>query len=268
VELRAAAKNGRRFREAFSRGLAFIIVSADNIEHASEQIQDLCSPYLPRIIVLRLLDEDTNIFIGKLVKTLDAIFGLPSKKFEELPSRIGDVTPIDIIVAETDRTYRNFIEEMLQSTYLMNIAKEVSPKESEDHIALKVLSVKYLVEKAGTKPDGIICNYPFNEKVIADLYVKSEGTAIEVETLFGTGPSPILKILESVRKYMNVYEVRKILIVLGSWAVALHLGDLYYAEHLLRKELERQVKILIPDLERKTLKSLDEVISQLRNLLQ
>ncbi len=104
----------------------------------------------------------------------------------------------------------------------------------------------------GVKPDDIICNCKLNG-VIAGLYVEDQSLAIEVETLFEAGPAPLLKILGKARKYVDVNGVKEIWIIVRDWAAALHLGDLYHAEHLLRKELGRQIKVLVPNLKDRTL---------------
>ncbi|ASJ11101.1 hypothetical protein A3L12_07210 [Thermococcus sp. P6] len=251
----------RRFREAFSRGLGFIIVTAEDVESASKKIRDLCRPYSPRMVELNLSDEDAREFAIRLGKALQAIFGLPAESFEG-SLNMENVAAGDLIMSRADRAYRDFVEEMLQSPYIANVERDVSPKESEDHVALKVLSVKHLVEE-GVKLETITCNRSFPNRVIADLYVEDRGLAIEAETLFGTGPAPILKIFNSVRKYKGVEEIKEIWVVVHNWAAALHLGDLYHAEQLLRKELRKEVRIFVPSLKERALKPLDEIVAHL-----
>jgi hypothetical protein len=57
--------------------------------------------------------------------------------------------------------------------------------------------------------------------------------------------------------------------VLRNWSATIHLGDLIRLESMLRRELRgKEVKFFIPDVYSKTLRALDDVASELRELLK
>ncbi|MEM4863459.1 MAG: hypothetical protein QW706_09830, partial [Candidatus Nezhaarchaeales archaeon] len=122
------------------------------------------------------------------------------------------------------------------------------------------------------KLEDIFCTYKVGDEIVADIYVRDKALAIEIETMLGTAPAPLLKIFESVRKYIEPpLPVNEIWVIVPNWPAILHLGDLFWAENILRKELmqsdknkkgsaPKEVKFLIPDIYRKSLVAIDDVI--------
>jgi len=252
---------GRRLREAFSQGLGFLIILTDNIETTETTIRDLCKPYKPRIISLYLTTPISSSTFARASMLVNLVFGIPQ---DELKFR-----SIDEIISLADRAYREFIEDILLSNYITYVKRDVSEHESEDHIAMKALAIKYLHEKENVKLEDIKCTYEVGEGVIADVYVESKNIAIECETLLGTAPSPLLKILESARKYLERKlnkQVREIWIIVRNWSAMLHLGDLYWIENMLKKEFKPEninIKFFVPNIYTKSLTPLSEIAKKL-----
>lgn len=169
------------------------------------------------------------------------------------------------MVAMIDRTYREFQNELLLSNYIAYVRRDISERESEDHIAMKTLAIKYISEKFGLKPEGVTCTCEVGKEVIADLYVQEKALAVECETEFGTTPAPLLKIFESVRKYMDrplTNPVNEVWVIVRNWSAILHLGDLIWAEGILKEELKKKdvkVKFFTPDIHGKSLKLLSDI---------
>jgi hypothetical protein len=252
----------RRLRETFSQGLGFLIVLASDVLGAEEQLRKSSSPYFPKIISLREVPPEDRA-LGRLVKAVRCCFGLP---LERLP-----LQQLDAVVAAADRAYRDFVRELLQSEHAALVRRDVGERESEDHVAMKALVVKVLKE-SGVEPEKVYCTQPVCGNV-ADIYVSERGLAVECETLLGAAPAPHLKVLESVRKYRDCQEVKEkvkeVWVVLRNWPAAIHLGDLIRLESMLRRELRgKEVKFFIPDVYSKTLRALDDVASELRELLK
>jgi hypothetical protein len=247
----------RRLREAFSQGLGFLIVLANDVPRAEELLRRLSSPYVPKVISLREVPPEDQV-LERLVKVVRCCFGLPLVK---LPLR-----QLDAVVAEADRAYRDFVRELLQGEHAALVGRDVGERESEDHVAMKALVVKVLRE-SGVEPEKVYCTHSVCGNV-ADIYVSERGLAVECETLLGAAPAPHLKVLESVRKCRDCQEVKEVWIVLRNWSATIHLGDLIRLESMLRRELRgKEVKFFIPDVYSKTLRALDDVASELRELL-
>ncbi|MEM1990699.1 MAG: hypothetical protein QW782_08745 [Candidatus Bathyarchaeia archaeon] len=268
----------RRLQEAFSQGLGFLILIANDVSRAKESIENLCKPYMARIVDLHVTSELGRV-LNRLAKMLSIGFGIPYKEVcrtEGLKAEDRVVTIIegqpcelpqmDIMVARADRAYRSFLDELLSSNYLAHVRRDVGERESEDHVAMKILAVKDLHERFNVELKDIICTYEVGDEIIADIYVRGKALAIECETMLGTAPAPLLKTFESVRKYIErplKEPVNEIWIIVRNWPAILHLGDLFWAENVLRKELKRhdkKVKFLIPDIYRKSLVAIDDVI--------
>jgi hypothetical protein len=244
----------RRLREAFSQGLGFLIIVSKDVDKTCELIGSLCNPYVPRIFDLHIISSEREV-VERLRGILSAIFGVPLEKL--LPN-------IDVVASGLDRSYRDFIESLMASNYIANVKRSPSERESEDHVAMKVLAVKYLHEREGVKLENILCEHDLSNGITSDVYVEGRALAVECETLFGASPSPLLKIFETVRKYAGKL-VNEVWVVVRNWA-ALHLGDLAWAEKILQKELKQHnktVRFFIPDIYNFSLTPLSEIIAKL-----
>ncbi|MCC6005728.1 MAG: hypothetical protein LM590_15420 [Thermofilum sp.] len=247
----------RRLRETFSQGLGFLIVLASDVLETEGRLRESSSPYVPKIISLREVPPENRV-LERLVKVVRCCFGLPLER--------PPLQQLDAVVAEADRAYRDFVRGLLRSEHAAHVRRDVGERESEDHVAMKALVVKVLRE-SGVEPEEVYCTHPVCNSV-ADIYVRERGLAVECETLLGAAPAPHLKVLESVRKYRDCQEVKEVWIVLRNWSATIHLGDLIRLESMLRRELQgKEVKFLVPDVYSKTLRALDDVASELRELL-
>ncbi len=247
----------RRFKEAFSQGLGFLILIASQIDKVREKVEELCSPYTPRILDIHVTSSGEEVAM-RLKRFLNALFGIPPYE-EERPEFI------DKLISGLDRDYRSFVNELLPSEYVAYVKRSPSERESEDHVAMKVLTVKHLCEELNVQLKDVSCEKEVDVGVVADVYVENKALAIECETLLGTAPAPLLKIFETVRKYANAKDVKDVWVVIRNWPAALHLGNLYWAEKLLQKELSqhgKNVKFFVPNIYQKTLTPLDEIVTK------
>jgi hypothetical protein len=264
----------RRLREAFSQGLGYLIVIAKDVEKTKELIEDLCRPYEPMMIAVRTIQNPELAKI--LARALSEGFGISYRdlcRTEGLKDKITVISEkglqtfpqLDVIVSRADRIYRDFLNEILSSKYLAHVRRDVGERESEDHIAMKILAIKHICEKLNLKPEEIECTCRIGgaeREVVSDVYVKGKALAVECETEFGTAPAPMLKIFESVRKYSGT-PVNEIWVVIRNWSAILHLGDLLWAESVLREELKKEnkkVKFFVPDVYRQSLKPFSSVV--------
>jgi hypothetical protein len=267
----------RRLQEMFSQGLGFLIIISREVDETVAFVKELCKPYIPMIIDIHYIPEPGYV-ATTLAKVLSAGFGMPynevckvegleikDKMTTIVEGKLHEFPQLDIMVARVDRAYRDFLNELLSSNYIAYVKKDVSERESEDHIAMKVLAAKYVYEKFDVKPEKIICTCEVGDKVIADVYVEEKALAVECETMLGAAPAPLLKIFESVRKYVERSKknsVNEIWVIVRNWPAILNLGDLLWAEGILREELKQRdikLKVFVPDIYEKSLKTIDDV---------
>jgi adenylate kinase family enzyme len=250
----------RRLKETFSQGLGFIIVLARDTHETEELIKELCKPYIPKVFSIERIPEE-GFMLERLSKTMSSLFGLPV--------RLERLSKLDTVVAEVDRRYRDFINKLLLSDYMAYVKRDVSARESEDHIALKILAIRVLVEEYGIRPENICCTCPIDENVVPDIYVENRGLVVECETMFEVAPTPLIKIFETVRKYLNLNPskpVNEIWVIIRNWPALIHLGDLIWIESILREEFKRSkknvnVRFFVPDIHRKTIRALDNIVN-------
>jgi len=139
------------------------------------------------------------------------------------------------------------------------------------HVVMKILAIKELNEKYDVKLEKITCTSEVGNGVIADVYVEDRKLAIECETMLGVAPAPLLKIFDSVRKYIEDKQrlskpVEEIWVIARNWPAILHLGDLFWAESILKKELKqynKKVKFFAPEIHRKSLQPIEDIVRAL-----
>ncbi|MBS7610371.1 hypothetical protein KEJ19_07440 [Candidatus Bathyarchaeota archaeon] len=267
----------RRLQEAFSQGLGFLIILAKEVDEAEEFVRELCKPYKARIIAIRTVPE-LNYILSHLARVLSTCFGVPYDevcKIEGLEAKdrittmiegkLQEFPQLDIMVARVDRAYRDLLNELLLGNYLACVRRDVGEHESEDHVAMKILTIKNLHEIFGIKFEKITCTCEVGDKVIADVYVEEKALAVECETILGTAPAPLLKVFESVRKYIErplTKPVNDVWVIVRNWSAILHLGDLLWAEDILKRELKqhnRKVRFFIPHIYGKSLQAIDDI---------
>jgi hypothetical protein len=86
--------------------------------------------------------------------------------------------------------------------------------------------------------------------------------------MFEVAPTPLIKIFESVRKYLGLNPskpVNEIWVIIRNWPALIHLGDLAWIENILREEFKKNkrnvnVRFFVPDIHRGTIRALDDVI--------
>jgi hypothetical protein len=253
-----------RLLETLSQDLGFIVVHApaNMLMKVESDIADLSAPH--KLKVIRIDGYVAKeLELRKLLSMLAELFNI----FATMDAAIPSIASLSRIFAEADRNYKNFIYNALSSRVLAYVRRDVSEEESEDHIAMKTFIIDYLVREFGIKPEDIHVTYKLSEGVVSDVYVENingKKVAIECETLFGTGPAPILKIFESVRKYINSRDkVSEVWLVIRPWNSLLHLGDLIWSETILRNEMKGKgirLKLYTINISKMGLEPLDNVL--------
>ncbi len=249
------------FRELFSQGLGFLVFISQNPVKLREYIELFCKPYKPKIVDLsdleNKIDESHVDLFYRVVKLLWK--GKPEDKpLLFLPD------PSDVI-AQAERDYRDAVDKLLQLGKYLYLVKR-GENESEDHLALKILAIKHLVEVENVDAEKIETEKRLGERVIADLYAGTRGLVVEVETLYGSGSAPLLNLRDSALKYKDVPGINEIWVVLRNLPALLYLGDLWSLRNFLRKYGAVNVEFYVPNLREYKLVPLIEVLNSLKHL--
>jgi hypothetical protein len=127
----------------------------------------------------------------------------------------------------------------------ISATKRHREEESDLHYDIKLFLVKFLAKKMKLRSfDRIKDEIKVEEEydcVYPDIYVKSLSEVYEVETLFGEGNRSIKKIDETIEKYENIEDVRKVNIVLDNLTLLRHINELM-KKKLLHKYLQKKGK--------------------------
>ena len=244
------------FRELFSQSLGFIVVISEDPVKLSNRLKELCFPYMPVIVDM----SSPGVKGGSLLfcNTVKVLWGIRSMGCHPVFS-------VNEVVSNAERRFNDTLREMMALEKYLNLAKR-GVNESEEHFALKVLAFKHLVEVENLDLARIKTEEKVSGQVVADLYVEGRGLAVEVETLYGAGPAPLLNVRDSVLKYRGS-GIREVWVVLRNLPVALYLTDLLRLRKFLREEMRpMQVEFYVPSLEERRLVSLDEIIQRLKTL--
>ena len=242
--------------------LVVVHTSADMLTKIENDIVNLSAPHKLKVIRIDgYIAKEPEL--RKLLSILAELFNISTT----IDIATHSITSLPRVFAEADRSYKNFIYNILRSRVLAYVRRDVSEEESEDHIAMKTFVVDYLVRELSVKPENIHVTYKLVEGVVPDIYVENingRRVAIECETLFGTGPAPTLKIFESVRKYANLRDkIDEVWVVIRPWNALLHLGDLVWCEAILRNEMKDKgirLKLYTINLSKMRLEPLDDIL--------
>ncbi len=247
------------FRELFSQGLGFIVfILPEKVEEdLADLIRRYSSPYRPKIIDLSYIKVDRESAKG-FQEFIRTVWGLDIET---------DIEPIAYapseMLSQAERTYKDTLDTLLRLRQYVQAVRR-GENESEDHLALKILAIKHLVETENINVNMIESEKPIRGlDIIPDLYLGSRGLAVEIETLYGIGTAPLLKIRDSVLKYKDIFDVKEIWIVLRNLPLAIYFDELYTLREELAKTIGKKIEFYTPDLSRLRLKSFSELLQQL-----
>jgi hypothetical protein len=251
-------KYGYAFKELFSQGLCFLLFLSETTDLADLLSKQLAYPYKPKIVDFseHTVDKVSARLFGQIVEIL---WG---KNFEQ---QLAVFHP-DLAISEVQRMYKDTLTELLRlSKYIYPVRR--GQNESDEHLALKILAFKHLVEEEGVKPEEIETEAEIENNAIADIYISKNKMVIEVETLYKAGPAPLLNIRDSVLKYENSNKVSEIRVVLRNFPTALHLKELWKLRKFLNEKMKQKVEFYVPSLSTLKLVSLKDVLHKLKTVM-
>lgn len=189
------------------------------------------------------IDPDTNCI------TVDEHFKLREDKFFDKLEEIMNNVAIFVKESEGD--------------------EEGVSKESQLHYMLKSFMFYYLIHKMNIPKEFVNTEEKLsckNRIVVPDVYDKSRRIAIEVETLYGTWPSPSRKLLNTIKKYEGCISINKVWIVIPPLQSMLYLDQLYN----LSKEFKKynNVELYTINLKAVNLVSIEELAKKLEKIIE
>lgn len=236
-------------RELFSQGLGFIVINSDDPKRFCNELLKAAQPYQPKILLGEPMQD--YAYLSSFLRAVREFWGLFESRWLILhPSHV---------FGELERRYKDAIQELLSMDKYACFVKKSSTQETEDHIALKVLAIKHLVEH-----EGISLNQIETEAQLGGIQpdVYAPGIAIEIETLYGVGPLPLAKIRDTILKYAET-QLNQLWIVLRNFPAQLYAAKLLRLKKILPETIRPKIKFMVPDLDKLKLISLDEILRRL-----
>jgi len=272
-----------RLEETYSEKLGFIIFTVrkeEKFEYLRELLRKINLKTQGRLNIINL---EAKRLPPELIRLSSGMISLekPPIEVKVEVEKIPTLTTFDYMLNETLFKEESLFNKVLEKVKneerglfkeSTNPAKEV---ESPLHFDIKVFLVRYLthkLRKEGKKLSSreevmreIETEKDLSPEVIPDLKVGSE--VYEVETLFGAGEEPDLKINKTVDKYDKIPNIAKVNIIMDNFGFLLHLRELFRKkEHFKNKKFD--VEFYTLDLQNKKLVSLSDFAKELKQCLK
>ncbi|HUV02326.1 MAG TPA: hypothetical protein VMW67_02590 [Desulfobacteria bacterium] len=214
-----------RINELFAQGFGFIIFNKPIYFFPKSHQINIINIKLPKLD-LKLKKSISSMIWGFLnletaeEDTFDCVFEIARKKCKEKL-------------------------EGVEEPYISATKRHREKEESNLHYTIKLFLVKFLAKEMKLKSfDRIKEEIKVEEEhndVYPDIYVKRLLEVYEVETLFGEGNHSIKKIDETIEKYENMGDIRKVNIVLDNLTLLRHINELM-KKKLLHRDLQKKGK--------------------------
>jgi hypothetical protein len=205
----------------------------------------------------------------------DSLFGDRKNAYYRKLSSIGEVVrcnperPYPIV--RTHRSGPESWEHYLLKNFLAKCLVDKPPQELELSRIAREERYKHIeFEKEWWKENQLVA--------VSDVYIESDGVAVEVETLFEEGKyggDPVAKIRdETVEKYRRFeIPIRELWVVLENITMLRHLRELWALRNLYKRQHEEgslsfEVKFFTLDLKSETLFQMEELVKCAREILK
>jgi hypothetical protein len=238
-----------RIEELFSQGLGYIIIHAS--KERLERVKSKLVSYhekIPKLLYLRPKRFETE---DRKFNLVSAVWG-----FVEPMGLTGK--SLDKIFLSCEKIWNNILEDLVKTPKYAWVKGSLEDEEgsegyeSELHYLLKIFIASYFIEKG----KSVETEYELQkQKCIADLFIKEDGLAVEIETLYGTGIYVWRKIERTIEKYGDTNY--KLWIVIPNLQMTLYLKGIINLRNMLKKK-GKLIEFYTVNLKEKKLISLDE----------
>lgn len=253
-----------RFREEsiaqlFSQPFGFLVLHAETkrmkqvityLSSVEEQIPKICM-----VKPKKLATEDK-------LKVIRALWGFV-KPAKETSRNLGEY------FLACENTFWDSFEKLVKTPKYMSVRESVEDEEglegyeSPMHYLTKVFIVKYFIEKLDLEDiqTEVKLTIPNGREVVPDVYIPETKLAVEVETLYGVGMVPWMKLRRTIEKYEN--SGVSVWIVVPNLQLALYLKGIREIAESLKKD-SKPIEFYTLNTRHNELVKLDEYVETLK----
>ena len=263
-----------RLKEHLVEGLSFTVIYVDE-DIAEDTIRFLNAyrgEFGAEIIIIHPRRLPLEQF-EKLAALAWGYTGIPEKQYLGYSGQLQSYNNVFTFFAE--KFYRD-LRKVYRSAVEKGIAEIVKPsksgagQESAEHYLLKVFVAYYFAEKEKVDPGGITVEEPLCGQIVPDVYIRSRGIAVEVETLYGEGPAWPSKLRETIEKYKGCSEVSEVWLVIPPLQASIY--SKYLASMLKRlresRVIQAGIRLLTVNLEDEKFVSIAKMSKQVKDYLK
>jgi hypothetical protein len=262
-----------RLKEHLVEGLSFtvIYVNEDIAEDIIKFLNTYKSEFGAEIIVIR----PRILPLGQFAKLAALTWGYTDIPEKECLDYKGLLNLNSVFTCFAEKFYRD-LRRVYRSAMEKGIVEIVKPsrsgagQESAEHYLLKVFVAYYFVEKEKVGIGDIAVEEPICGQVISDVYIRSHGVTVEVETLYGEGPAWPSKLRETIEKYKGCSEVSEVWLVIPPLQASIY--SKYLASMLKRlresRVIQAGIRLLTVDLEDEKFVSIAKMSKQVKDYLK
>ena len=262
-----------RLKEHLVEGLSFTIIYVD--EDIGEDVIGFLNKFRSEFGADVIVVHPRILPLEQLVKLAALAWGytsIPEKECleRERPLNLNSVFTCfaEKFYRDLRRVYRSAMEKGIVE--IVKASRSGAGQESAEHYLLKVFVAYYFVEKEKVGIGDIAVEEPICGQVISDVYIRSHGMAIEVETLYGEGPAWPSKLRETIEKYKGCSEVSEVWLVIPPLQASIYSKYLASMLKRLRESRVTQagIRLLTVDLEDEKFVSIAKMSKQVKDYLK
>jgi hypothetical protein len=272
-----------RLEETYSERLGFIIFHVRSRERFNTLVNLLREINLKaqgRLNIVKLEARKLSKEVRR--KLIELVSGMlapeeihAAMKVDGVPTISTFDYMINIALFNEDSLFNRVLENIkMEEGGLFKESTKPAEEESSLHFNIKVFLVRYLThilrekgEKLHTREEimrRIETEKELGPEVIADVVIGNE--VYEVETLYGAGEEPDMKINRTIDKYDRI-QIDKVSIVMDNLGFLLHLKDLLSKKKHF-KDKRFKIEFYTLDLKNKRLISLEDFVREYKRLLK
>ena len=262
-----------RLKEHLVEGLSFTVIYVD--EDIGEDVIGFLNKFRSEFGADVIVVRPRILPLEQLVKLAALAWGYMGIPEKECLERERPLNLNSVFTCFAEKFYRD-LRRVYRSAMEKGIVEIVKPsrsgagQESAEHYLLKVFAAYYFAEKEKVGIGDIAVEEPICGQAIPDVYIRSRGTAVEVETLYGEGPAWPSKLRETIEKYKGCSEVSEVWLVIPPLQASIYSK---YLTSMLKRLRESRViqagtRLLTVDLEDEKFVSIAKMSKQVKDYLK
>jgi hypothetical protein len=265
-----------RLRELLVEGLSFTVLYVNETvaDKIVNFVRDHRGEFGAKILIIRPR-ELSQEQLHKLAALSWGYVGIAKKFGGEGTTVMTQYTTPNIAFTMFAERFYNDLEDIYRTALVKGIVEEVKSGrrdnvlETSEHYFLKVFTAYYFVEKEHVNINDIAVEESLCGGV-PDVYVRSRGIAVEIETLYGEGLAWPNKLRQTLEKYRGCREISEIWLVIPPLQASMHLKYLATTARRLREsgDPKSKTRILTVDLGEEKFVPVEEIGRKIREALR